>query len=127
MIDPGTKYRYTTPVNVAANVWPHLYAGDGRIVGYNTTMQFGGGNKRSWVTAAQIERYFPKKQTRSASIFMIGEIAGSSPYLAYTHQLYTKYNHNDGKTTNVMMSDGSGKTFDKTLTEAVADGSLRIW
>jgi prepilin-type N-terminal cleavage/methylation domain-containing protein len=131
LLDPGTKYRYITPVNVSLNVWPYIYAGDGRQTGYNTTMQFGGGNLRSWEVGGNpvlTERYTPKQFLKQRySIFMIGEIAGASPYLAYIGNPYTMYNHNDGKNTNVTFSDGSYKTYNMLLDNAVALGTLKIW
>ncbi len=131
LICPGTKYRYISPVNVSQNVWPYLYAGDGRVTGYNTTMQFGGGNQRSWYdanNAANIERYFPKRYLKQREpIFMIGEISGASPYLAYVGNPYTMYNHNDGRSTNVTFSNGSYKTYNMLLDTAVAQGKLKIW
>jgi hypothetical protein len=131
---PNDGLRWFGAGATAANdAWPHVYAGSGLVIGYNVTMQFGGGNDTSWTSAANRLRYRPRRETPyNYPIAFLGELAGSSPYIMYTGYTNIKFNHNEGKSTNVLMSDGVVKSFHEDLAIAAArpasDGRrLVIW
>jgi prepilin-type N-terminal cleavage/methylation domain-containing protein len=130
---PNTSYRSVSPFTVPNDVWPHVYAGNGLVNGYNAAMQFGGGNDASWTTEAQQLRYRPKREiNRPTSIAFFSELSGSSPYLFYTTAGNIKYNHFEGKSVNVTMSDGVVRAFHENLNIAMArpdsdNRKLIIW
>ncbi len=117
----------------AATVQPWVYAGNALIIGYNTAMQFGGGNIDSWTTTDLVQYGVKKELRQGYSIAYLSELSGNSPYLFYgTSGNYVKYNHFEGKSVNVTMSDGVIRGFHEPLgtamTRAVADPKrLAIW
>jgi prepilin-type N-terminal cleavage/methylation domain-containing protein len=114
---------FGTGATALVDAQPHVYAGGGYVVGYYSSFYFGAGNDRaSWTTAPLRLMYRPKRETPyNYPIAYMAEVAGNSANIYYSgNYTHTKFNHNEGTSTNVLMSDGVVKSIHEPIATAVA-------